>query len=36
MWRCGLDVFASEWYPMAGSCEKSNEIAGFIQGRVFD
>jgi hypothetical protein len=33
--RCGLDAFASEQGPVAGSCEQGNEPSGSIQRGKF-
>jgi hypothetical protein len=35
VWGCGLDPSDSGKGPVAGSCEHSNEISGFVNARIF-
>jgi len=33
--RCGLDAYDSEYVPVAGCCEHSNEPSSSIRGMEF-
>jgi len=35
MGRCGLDLSASGYRPMTGSCDHSNEPSGSVEGGEF-